>query len=76
MLATMIESLKSFEADHVWVAENRERLLCDHPDSWIAVKDRFVIASDPDLDALLRKLPDPAHTCIEFVGREPLEMIL
>lgn len=76
MAVTMIESLRAFEADHVWVADNRERLLQDHADSWIAVRDGSVIGVDQDFDALLRKIPDPSHTCIEFIGREPIEMIL
>ncbi len=47
-----------------------------YADQWIAVKGGEVIASDPDLTGLLSKLPDPAHTCVEFITREPLEMVL
>ena len=66
----------AFEADHVWVNENMKTLLQQYADQWIAVKNGQVIASDPDLAGLLSKLPDPAHTCVEFITREPLEMIL
>jgi len=31
---------------------------------WIAVKDGKWIAGDPDLGGLLKKLPDPACTCV------------
>lgn len=68
--------LLSFEADHVWVAENQETLLEQYTDQWIAVKNGQVLASDPDLAGLLSKLADPAHTCVKFITREPLEMVL
>lgn len=68
--------LIAFEADHMWVNENMEALLEQYNDQWIAVKNGQVIASDPNLAGLLSKLPDPAHTCVEFITREPLEMVL
>lgn len=68
--------LKSFEDDHIWVQQNWERLLKEFSDQWIAVEGGRVIAGDPELDGLLAKLSDPSHTCIEYVSREPLEMVL
>lgn len=68
--------LRDFEEDHVWVSVNRELLLGEFSEQWIAVYRGQVIASGPDLDTLLAQLPDPSHTCIEYVTREPLEMIL
>jgi hypothetical protein len=72
----LTNELLAFEADHVWISENLEMLLGQYADRWIAVKDGEVIASDPELAGLLSKLPDPAHTCVEFITREPLEMVL
>lgn len=72
----LTKKLRAFEADHVWVSERREWLLRQYPNQWIAVKEGRVIASDPDLLALRSQLSDPAHTCIEFITREPLEMVL
>jgi len=72
----LTNELLAFEADHVWVSENLETLLKRYTDQWIAVKDGKVIASDPDLAGLLSKLSDPAHTCVEFITHEPLEMVL
>jgi len=71
-----IHQLRVFEADHVWIGKNLAALLASHPDQWIAVKNCQVIVSDPDLDGLLSRLTDPAHTCVEFISREPLEMVL
>jgi hypothetical protein len=68
--------LLQFTADHVWIDQNRETLLKQYANQWVAVKDEQVIASDPELPGLLSRLSDPAHTCIEFLTREPLEMIL
>jgi len=70
------EKLHAFAEDHVWVNDHFESLLDKYAEQWIAVRNRRVIASDPDLMSLLGKLADPPHTCIEFVTREPLEMIL
>jgi len=70
------DKLLAFEADHVWVNKNIGTLLEKYSDQWIAVENGEVVASDPDLSGLLSKLPDPAHTCVEFITREPLEMVL
>ncbi len=72
----LIHQLHTLQADHMWVKENLETLLEQYTDQWIAVKRGKVIASDPDLGGLLSKLLDPAHTCVEFITREPLEMVL
>ena len=66
----------AFEADYVWINENLKTLLEQYAEQWIAVENGQVIAGDPELTGLLSKLPDPAHTCVEFITREPLEMVL
>lgn len=76
MKEQLTDELLAFGADHVWVNENLETLLERYADQWIAVRNGQVIASDPDLPPLLSKLADPAHTCVEFITREPLEMVL
>lgn len=76
MNAQLTNLLLSFEADHLWVNKNLEKLLERYADQWIAVKNGQVIASDPELERLLSKLTDPAYTCVEFITREPLEMVL
>lgn len=70
------KEILAFESDHIWVHDNFDNLLKDYPEQWIGVKDHQVIASAPELSKLRDKLPDSAHTCIEFVTREHLEMIL
>lgn len=72
----LAKEIRTFEEDHVWVSEHLEILLGQHAEQWIAVRGGEVIASDPDLKSLRGKLADPAHTCVEFVTREPLEMVL
>ncbi|MBI3329853.1 MAG: hypothetical protein HYZ81_24490 [Nitrospinae bacterium] len=68
--------LLAFETDHIWINEHLETLLEQYPDQWIGVKNGQVIACAPDLTNLLAKLQDPAHTCVEFITRDPLEMVL
>lgn len=76
MAEQLSKEILAFESDHIWVHENFDDLLKKYQDQWIGVKDHRVIASDPDLLGLRDKLADPAHTCIEFITREHLEMIL
>ncbi len=72
----MTNVLLAFEADRMWINENLETLLGQYADQWIAVKNGQVLASNPDLTGLRSQLSDPAHTCVEFITREPLEMVL
>ena len=76
MGADVTEKLRQFEADHAWVNENLEQFRAAYRDQWIAVKDGQVLDSDANLMALRGRLTDPANTCIEFITREPLEMVL
>ena len=76
MNGQLSNELLAFEGDHAWINENLEKLLEQYADQWIAVQNRQVLASDPDLGGLLCKLPDPAHICVEYITREPLEMVL
>jgi transcriptional regulator with XRE-family HTH domain len=70
------DELLVFEGDHAWINENKKRLGEQYPEQWIGVKNCTVIASAPEFEALLSKLSDPAHTCVEFITRESLEMVL
>jgi len=76
MANRLTKEILAFESDHLWIQESFDDLLKKYQDQWIGVTNHQVIASDPDLSRLKEKLPDPTHTCIEFVTREHLEMIL
>lgn len=71
-----INELLNFENDHVWIEDNMEKILEQYNEQWIAVKNRQIFASDVELNGLLSNLPDSAHTCVEYITREPLEMVL
>jgi hypothetical protein len=64
--------LEQFADDHVWIARNREKLLAQYGEQWIAVENGKVIANDQDVHGLRKKLARPAFTCVEFLAREPL----
>jgi len=72
----MAAGIASFEDDHSWVDANRDELIRDYPSQWIAVRGGRVVSSHPDLDALLSKLSDAAHTAVEFVSPEQVEVVL
>lgn len=76
MATTISQELLAFADDHQWVHDNWEWLIQHYPEQWIAVKNGRVIASDPDFKSFRSKLSEPAQTCVDFVTREPLEMIL
>jgi len=76
MNTRLTEKLAAFGNDHLWIKNNFNSLLKKYENQWIAVKNGNVIANDPDLTSLKTKLPDPAHTCVEYVTQEPLEMVL
>jgi hypothetical protein len=76
MKENVLKELDAFEADQQWISENWKVLLGQYDARWIAVRNGRVIANDLDFDRLLAKLADPSHTCVEFITREPLEMVI
>jgi hypothetical protein len=70
-----IDETLAFEADRTWIDANLSTLMREHAEHWIAVKDGRVIASEADLGELLSKVPDLAHTCVEFINSRPTEEI-
>ena len=76
MNTRLTEELIAFSNDHLWIKNNFNSLLKKYSNQWIAVKNCKVIANDPDLTSLKTKLTDAAHTCVEYVTQEPLEMVL
>lgn len=72
----VMDLLGRFAADHDWVGQSFDSLVEEYAEQWVAVSCGRVIASAPDLQGLLSQLSDPAHTCIEFITRQPLEVVL
>lgn len=76
MADQLTKELNAYEKDHVWIRDNFQILLDKYADKWVAVKNGRILDSDSNLFLLRSRLPDPAHTCIEFITHEPLEMVL
>ncbi len=76
MNAQRTEGLLAFAEDHVWVHDHRQSLLADYAGKWVAVEGKQVVDSDADPKALRSRLRRPQDACVEFLSREPLEMIL
>lgn len=68
--ATIIRELHRFRDDSDWLDENFERLLPEYENRWVAVRDCHIIASDPDLDALIAQPPEPGATAIKYIEPE------
>ena len=65
-----IDEAAIFEVDRQWIDRHMHLLVDQFSDHWIAVKHERVIASEVDLSELLNKLPDLAHTCVEFINSQ------
>lgn len=79
MLANQEEALAAIRKEREnleWISRLMPNLRKKYGDRFVAVKDRRLIDSDPDFEALLarvRKLPDSESVTIEFVSA--LELI-
>ena len=76
MPQTISERLHTFEDDHVWVDENRDTLLAEYAEEWVAVEGKRVIDHDPDFFSLIARMPHRGHTCVQFLTRDRLVMLL
>ncbi len=72
----LTNDILAFGEERLRISENLTMFLGQYPDRWIAVKGGQVLATDPDLSGLADKLRDLAHTCVEFIGREGLEIVV
>lgn len=77
------------EAREAWDAAEREQnfwrdhygdLLQQYPDHFVAVRDGHVIAANPDLQRLLRKLKhhgvEPTQVWLRFLATDPRRLML
>ena len=74
--AAIIRELHRFGDDSDWLDENLKRLLPEYENRWVAVRNRHIIASDPDLDTLIAQLPEPGTTAIKYIEPETDIVIL
>jgi hypothetical protein len=70
------DDLQAFHANCLWIRDHYESLLDQFEDQWVAVLNEQVIASDKDFFVLAGQVSDRLRTCVEYITREPLEMIL
>jgi thymidylate kinase len=68
--------LRAFEEDSDWIEEHYQELLAQYPEQWVAVQNKRVIASDPDLSALRARVPHPGNTNVEFITKEEVDFLL
>jgi len=75
----ILRSIRREQRNSEWINKSISNLRKKFGDRYIAVKNRRVIDSDEDFDALLlriRKLGDPESVTIEFVTAEEYIWIL
>jgi hypothetical protein len=72
--------LARFRSDAEYVDAHRNELLARYPECWVAVFNGRVVADDPDLDGMLKKLRDrgipPSHVYRAYLStREELLLL-
>ena len=69
----MLESLSTFEKDTSWFFRNKDKLLEDYENEFVAIENARVIDSDKDIDGLIKRLEgsgkNPATTVIKYVKK-------
>ena len=79
-LANEERARRRYGTDRDWVDANRETLLQEYPESWIAVRGRKVVASSDALDELIRSMRRkrlrPEDSVIEHLTAHNVAMLL
>ena len=80
MATEMLKGLKEFSSDMDWMDAKLDRLRKEYPNKYIAVNNRKIVGSDPNLQNLLRKLKrkklNPGEIPVEFIAEKPPRLIL
>lgn len=72
--------LESFEKDTLWLHKNLDKLRAKFENKFVAIKEGDVIASDNDIEKIIKKLQEsninPSFTVIEFIHKKGVQLIL
>jgi hypothetical protein len=80
-MATLVEKLKEFEANSIWIGKHYQELKAKYPDEYVAVWKEEVVGHGKDMPSLLEILKkqypeDHSHIPVEFIGSEDVILIL
>jgi len=67
------------DANRKWFQENYKELAEEYDGMFVAIYNRGVVDSDPDLDTLLERVEDRfpvEHVSIEYVSKDKIQLIL
>jgi hypothetical protein len=78
---TVIEEMKAFEANTIWIDSHYKELREKYPDEYVAVWKERVVEHGPEIPAIMESLKekypsDYSHIPIEFINSEDIELIL
>lgn len=75
-----LKMLESFEKDTLWLHKNLDKLRPKFENKFVAVKNMDVVASDNNVEKVVKKLRDdqinPSFTVIEFIHKKGVQLIL
>jgi len=81
LLSLMLkERLETLSEDSRWMLSRDSYLRKKYPDMFVAVREKRVVASSPDMDEIIKKLKeksiDPKSVVIDYVSKEPVKLLL
>ena len=76
----ILKELKEGNEDLKWLSENFEKIRKEYPGKFVAIKDRRVVLSNTDLNALIDELEkrrqDPGQFIIDFIPDEDFILVV
>ncbi len=80
-MATLVEKLKEFEANTIWIGNHYQEIKGKYPDEYVAVWKEEVVGHGQDLLSLRESLKDRFpedynEAVVEFIGSEDVHLIL
>ena len=73
------EKLNEFKRNSIWISDEREKLRKKYPNTYIAVRDREIIAYDKSVLPVVekvRKLKNNEDIVIDYIGKQKIKLLL
>lgn len=77
----VLQKLRRFGNDSMWIDRHYEQLRAKCPNEWVAVLDGVVIVHDKTIEALMQVLEemypeDAGDIAVEYISKEKVELVL
>ena len=62
------KKLQRYSQDYLWIQENYKNLAREHPNSYIAVKDKEVVFTAPTMEELVLQIEAAGEDVVEYIA--------